>query len=142
MKDYHIYAHYMKQGTAPKTSPKKQSISSNKTKTQNVEQEWFPPLKVPPIVNKIAGVSLATAHKINSYVGELTENRVAQRRVQMNLTMAGISLLAINNPVAGAVALASYVGNAGINYSIKTTKENLTADYLRQLSGGTVKTGR
>jgi uncharacterized membrane protein HdeD (DUF308 family) len=56
--------------------------------------------------------------------------------------MAGIGLLSITNPVAGGIAFASYVGNAAVQYGIRNFKENLSAEYMRQLSGGTVKTGR
>lgn len=144
MKDYHIYAHYVKQGSAPKTSPKNQPIAtSNVSVNQQNEQKGIQrPSRFPITVNKALAVSLATAHKINSYVGELTENRISQRRTQVGLTFAGLGLLAVQNPVLGGIALAGYVGNAAINYQIRIFKENLSADYMRQLSGGTVRTGR
>ena len=90
----------------------------------------------------MATTALAVAHKITSYVGELTENRVAARRTQVGLTFAGLGVMALSNPATAAIAAALYVGNATASYGIRVYKENLSADYMRQLSGGTVKTGR
>jgi len=144
MQNYHIYAHYVtNQGTSP-TSIQHKSVSQPKTQAiqPQVAQNKAQRIKAIPTPTKIAATGLMVAHKVNSYVGELTENRIAARRVQVGLTMAGIGLLSISNPVAGGIAFASYVGNAAVQYGIRNFKENLSAEYMRQLSGGTVKTGR
>jgi hypothetical protein len=144
MQNYHIYAHYVKEkGTSP-TSVQHKGAVENRTQAvkSQVSEEKSQKMKAIPTPTKIAATGLMVAHKVNSYVGELTENRIAARRVQVGLTMAGIGLLSITNPVAGGIAFASYVGNAAVQYGIRNFKENLSAEYMRQLSGGTVKTGR
>jgi hypothetical protein len=82
------------------------------------------------------------ATKINGYVGELTENSVQQRRNQFVITNAGLVAGIIANPGLGLTVAGVYYGNAGIGYGIRIYKENLSAGYMRQLSNGTVKTGR
>jgi len=94
------------------------------------------------IPHKAMALSLGGAAKINQYVGELTENTVTQKRVAVGLTLAGFGLYALSNPVLALVGAGVYVGNAAIQYGIRNYKENLTTSYLRDLSGGTVKTGR
>ena len=91
---------------------------------------------------KYVGTGLAVANKINSYVGEYTENVITQRKINIGLTLAGIGLISTKNPIAGAIALAVYVGDKGISYGINVYKQNLNANYLKELSNGTVKTGR
>ena len=144
MKDYHIYAHFQRQQNVSPTSPRHQAAQPQTVAVQpevrqsHASNRGF--LSMTPL--KMATTGLAVAHKINSYVGELTENRVAARRNQVGLTFAGLGVMAMSNPATAAVATSLYVGNAVATYDIKVYKENQSADYMRQLSGGTVKTGR
>jgi len=144
MKDYHIYAHFQRQQNASPTSPQHQAAQpqtvpvAQNQRQQQANRGNF--LSITPM--KMAMTGLAVAHKITSYVGELTENRVAARRTQIGLTFAGFGVMAMSNPATAAIAASMYVGNAVATYGIKVYKENLSADYMRQLSGGTVKTGR
>lgn len=143
MQDYHIYAHYSRAQSAPPTSPKTttkepKTVVVEKVVKEKIETE----VEFPKQLKAAAAIALVTANKINSYVGELTENRLQQRRVGVVTTLAGLALAIASNPIAGGIATAAYFGNAAINYQIKAYKQNLSADYLKQLSGGTVKIGR
>ena len=143
MQDYHIYSHYVSEQSAPKTSPKyekKQSKTEVFSKSEKQEQKQKTMFSMTP--TKAFGTALVIANKINNYVGEYTENTIAARKVTVGLTFAGIGFAMATNPFFGAIALVGYVGNASINYGIKQYKQNLSADYLKDLSGGTVKTGR
>jgi hypothetical protein len=138
MQDYHIYTHYVEQQDVPKTSPKYRPINEPKTKViTDKEKEKGLSLNAPK--KAIAG-GLVIANKINSYVGELTENTVTASRRRVGLAYAGMAALAVSNPVLGLSAMASYTADKMITYNIKQYKENLNADFIRQLSGGTVKT--
>jgi hypothetical protein len=144
MKDYHIYAHFQRGQNVSPTSPRYQASQPQTVSVQPEERQAHTSrgnfLSITPL--RMATTALAVAHKITSYVGELTENRVAARRTQVGLTFAGLGVMALSNPATAAIAAALYVGNATATYGIRVYKENLSADYMRQLSGGTVKTGR
>jgi hypothetical protein len=88
----------------------------------------------------MAAIGLGTSMKINQYVGELTENTVTQKKRQVGLTFAGFAALSIQNPIAGIATAAAYAGNAAIQYNITAYKENLTADFMKSLSGGVYST--
>lgn len=127
---------------ARETSAKYKPQFAEKTETKTEEEKekaegrnWITP-------HKAMALGLGGAAKINQYVGELTENTVTQRRTSVGLTMVGFGLYALSNPVMATVGLGLYVGNAGIQYAIRNYKENLTTSYMRELSGGTVKSGR
>lgn len=143
MQDYHVYAHYVQEDATSKTSPKHKTEPQRRVspiKESMKEEISNTSMKLSPM--KIAATTLVVGAKINGYVGELTENRVAQRRTQIGFTIAGMGLLAINNPLTAAIGAAVYFGDKAIEYNIKQYKENLSAAYLKQLSGGTVSTGR
>lgn len=142
MQDYHIYAHYVKESSVPPTSPKYQRQEPQTVATPSAVKEEHSAKATIMSGTKIVATGLAVAHRINSYVGELTENRIAARRTQVGLTVAGFGLLAATNPIAAGIGAGMYFGDAAIKYGIKVYKENLSADYMRQLSGGTVKNGR
>ena len=143
MQDYHIYAHYVKDNGVSPTSPRYTKKESPTVATTAPTKEHHESRsKLIPTSAKLISTGLAIAHKVNSYVGELTENRIAARRTQVGLTVAGLVYLTATNPITGGIAAAMYFGNAGVQYGIKVYKENLSADYMRQLSGGTVRTGR
>jgi predicted MFS family arabinose efflux permease len=92
--------------------------------------------------HKAVALAMTGAFKINQYVGELTENTVTQKRVSVGLTYTAFGIYALTNPVLAGIGAAVYTGNMAIQYGIRNYKENLSASYLRDLSGGTVKTGR
>ena len=140
MKDYHIYTHYVEEQSSPKTSPKSKPLKEPKTKAiPEIKKNEGNQLSFNMPKKAIAG-SLVAASKINSYVGEYTENTVTASRRRVGLTYAGMAALAVSNPVLGLSAMASYTADKMITYNIKVYKENLNADFIRQLSGGTVKT--
>lgn len=142
MQDYKIIVEYQGSTVKPKTSPQYVAPKQEKVSAEKPIVKEDNSNKLQLNGRKALAVGLATGMKINQYVGELTENRVTQRRVQVGLTFAGMAGLTVANPILGFVAIGSYVANAGINYGIRNYKENLSASYLRQLSGGTVNTGR
>lgn len=137
MQDYHIYAHYVDtRGLAP-TSPKYVRIEpKTKVLTNRVSESQsnnnFP--------TKELGVVIGGAMKINQYVGEITENTISASRRQTGLSYAAMTLYSLKNPIVGIGSMALFTANKVINYQIRQYKENLSADFLRQLSGGTVKT--
>lgn len=140
MQDYRIIVEYQQQSTEPKTSPKYvQQPPKTEVKRESETKQIKNSFTLP---KKEMAVGLALANKINTYVGEYTENVITERKVKIGLTMAGIGLMATVNPVAGAIAFASYIGDRAISYGINVYKQNLQADYLKTLSNGTVKTGR
>jgi len=142
MQDYHIYVHAGTGGGRPPTSPQApqnqpQHCAAEPTEERNVRQNRHRFTGA-----RALGVAVIATSKINGYVGELTENRLAQRRISTGLTVAGLVAGIVVNPVYGTIAAGVYFADKAISYGIKIHKENLSADYLRQLSGGTVKTGR
>ena len=141
MQDYHIYAHYTEKQGVSKTSPKYETINK---KTQSVPKEHKEKSNSLNLGNVRKGIatSLAVASKINSYVGEYTENTLTASRRQVGITYAGMALFAFTNPALALGSMAMYTGNKVMNYAIKVDKENLSADFMRQLSGGTVSTRR
>lgn len=144
MQDYHNYVHYVRESGTPKTSPvhheeNQKTAVVTKQYRETIETKHSA-LSMSPM--KALYTTLAVAGKINSYVGELTENRVTARRTQIGLTYAGMGLAALTNPVTAGIAFAAYTGDKIISYQIKQYKENLSADYMRQLANGTVRTGR
>lgn len=142
MQDYHIYAHYVEEQKVPPTSPQFVSKPSRATAVSKVVKENTERKHSAFTVNQAQAVALTSAYKINTYVGELTENIITQRKVQIGLALAGIGRLAVANPIMGAIAATAYIGNLGIQYGIRIYKTNLSAEFMRTLSGGTVKTGR
>jgi hypothetical protein len=141
MQDYRIIVKYEKGVSKSPTSAQyakdnvKVSAERPEVKTEKEQKHTISPALT-------AAKVLVVATKINGYIGELTENSVMQRRVQFGITNAGLIATTAINPVLGLTATAMYYGNAGINYGIRIYKENLSAGYMRQLSNGTVKTGR
>lgn len=141
MQDYHIYTHYVEKQNVSKTSPKFVQIES-KTKAVPTAQKGKVAGSSLGGVRKGIAIGLSTAIKINAYVGEFTENTVSASRRQVALSYAGMAAFAFTNPALALGAAAAFTANKVINYSIKNNKENLSADFMRQLSGGTVSTGR
>lgn len=116
-----------------------QSTKTSVHKTVGEKERFYNHHRVTP--TKAAGVTIAAASKINSYVGELTNNTVLERRVGVGLTGAGLLATAVFwNPAVAAIAAGIYVGNAIATYEITKYKQGLSADYLRQSSGGLYKT--
>lgn len=142
MQDYRLIVQYQGTETKTKTSPQYAPAKQAKVSAEQPIKKEENANKLQLSGRKVVAVSLGTAMKINQYVGELTENTITQRRVQVGLTFAGLAFATLSNPIVGAIATATYVGNAAINYGIRNYKENLSASYLRQLSGGTVNKGR
>ncbi len=139
MQDYHIYAHYQEKQSVSNTSPKYEKRESKVKAVTQTQKEKADVFNV-GAVRKAAGVALAVASKINSYVGEYTENTVAASRRKVGLTYGAFALGATMNPALAAVGAVAYTAGKAIDYSIKINKENLSADFLRQLSGGVAKT--
>ena len=90
---------------------------------------------------KAAALTIATASKINSYVGEYTNNKVLARRRAVGLTGAGLVATALTwNPITAGIAAGVMIGDKIISYEIQKDVQAVGAEYLRKLSGGTVKT--
>ena len=140
MQDYNVNVNYNNmQNQHAKTSPKYANSITKKTQVVKVEDKGK---STPMTFRKVSTVALGGAAKINSYVGELTENTVTQRKRQLGITATGLGILAKTHPVMAIGAAAIYVANAGIQYQIKQYKQTLNAEFIRDLSGGTVNTRR
>jgi len=137
MQDYHIYAHYLKESSKPNTSPQKQNVTRKTTVSPIVKEERHTKRSLFS-VQKLEAVAIASAYKINGYVGAITENTVTQRKVQLGLTAVGLAKYATVNPALALGVATAFVADAGIKYGIRIYKENLSAEYMKQLSGGTV----
>lgn len=145
MQDYHIYSHYVEDRNISKTNPVSQRLESgNRSQGHLFMSKRAERSQANGItnINKMVYGGLATLGKINSYVGELTENRISASRNATGLTLTGIGYTMLKRPAMGAIALGLYVGDRIIGYEIKAYKENQTARFLNSLSGGTVGTGR
>jgi hypothetical protein len=137
MQDYNINVNYNNVGSTTKqTSPNYQKTQIKKETQVQTEESNSGGIGF----NRAAALGLGAAIKINQYVGELTENTVTQRKRQVGITFAGMGVLAISHPAIALAAFASYVGNAAIQYNIMAYKENLTADFMKSLSGGVYST--
>ena len=62
--------------------------------------------------------------------------------MRTGISYAGMALAATVNPVLGVSAMALYTADKMLTYNIKVNKENLSANFIRQLSGGSVSTRR
>jgi len=139
---YDIYVHAVETEGISKTNPQYRerrvavaAVSSEEKSSWNAKSRIS--------VGASMAKGLYAASKINNYVGELTENRVQQRRTSIGLTVAGfVGAGIVGNPLLAIAGAALYFGNKYIEYQIKQTVENRDADYVRQLTGGTAKTGR
>ena len=137
MKDYNVNVNYNKGSLHPKTSPKRTTISTDRTRVVKTENKGR---AITPNFRRAGILGLAVSTKIASYVGELTENTVTARKRQLGIMAGGLVIKALTNPVLALGVAGVFLGNAGIQYQIKQYKANLTADFMRQLSGGTVNT--
>ncbi|MCK9575887.1 MAG: hypothetical protein M0R51_08080 [Clostridia bacterium] len=140
MQDYRIIVQHGGTTEKLKTNPQYIAPKQEKVVAEKPAIKEYNAGKLQLNVRKAVAVGTATGMKINQWVGELTENKVTQQRIQAGFTIAGIGYYMISNPIQGGIAMAAYVGNAAINYEVKNYKENLSANYLKQLSGGTVNT--
>ncbi|HKL47110.1 MAG TPA: hypothetical protein VJ878_00445, partial [Candidatus Izemoplasmatales bacterium] len=136
MQDYNINVKYdftqgAKETNATSTYRRKNKKTSYKTK-DDMKNDGMNL----GTIRKLTGVGLGAAAKINQYVGELTENGIQQRNTQKALTLAGLGLFAMSNPVLASIGAVGFVGNSAINYQIKQYKSNLSADFMKSLSGG------
>ena len=141
MQDYHIYAHYIDKESVSNTSPNSKTVVSKTKAAPDVQEEKSGTLNI-GAARKAATVSLAAFNKINSYVGEYTENTIMASRIKTGISYAGMALAATVNPVLGVSAMALYTADKMITYNINVNKENLSANFIRQLSGGSVSTRR
>ena len=139
MQDYNVNVNYTQEQYVSKTSPKYQPFESKTKAATETQKEKTESLNGGNI-RKVAGVGLAVAHKINSYVGEYTENTVSASRRSVGLTYGAFALGATRHPLISTIGAAIYTGDKLISYGIKVNKENLSADFLRGLSGGTYLT--
>lgn len=137
MQDYHIYAHYVEENGVSPTSPR-YSFAENKTKVVSAKEVELQTGNTLP--RKELAFMIGGAMKVNQYVGELSENKVSASRRQTALSYAAMALFGVTNPLAAAVGIAVFTANKVINYQIRNYKENLSADFLRSLSGGVVTT--
>lgn len=141
MQDYHIYAHYVDKQRVSKTSPNFKTVVSKTKAAPEVQEEKSEMFNI-GAARKAATVSLAALNKINSYVGEYTENTITASRIRTGMSYAGMILASTVNPVLGVSAMALYTADRMISYNVKVNKENLSANFIRQLSGGSVSTRR
>lgn len=139
MQDYTVNVNYNQEQYVSKTSPKYQPFESKTKGVPDTQKEKTDSLNGGTI-RKITGIGLAVAHKINSYVGEYTENTVSASRRNVGLTYGAFALGATKNPLVATIGATIYTGDKIINYGIKVNKENLSADFLKGLSGGIYKT--
>lgn len=137
MQDYHIYTHYAEKQNVSKTSPKHVRVESRTKAVPENQKEKSVKLNAE---TKNIAMALGTTMKINQYVGEFTENTISAGRYQVAASYAGMMVLGLSNPALALGAAATFTANKIISYNIKVNKENLSANFMRQLSGGTVKT--
>jgi len=76
MKDYNVNVNYNKGSLHPKTSPKRTTISTDRTRVVKTENKGR---AITPNFRRAGTLGLAVSTKIASYVGELTENTVTAR---------------------------------------------------------------
>ena len=127
------------QGRSPCNPQYSQGTKTAVYKTTAEKERTFNHHRITP--TKAAALTLTAASKINSYVGEWTNNSVMARRIGVGLTGAGFIATAVFwNPVTASIAAGIYVGDRVINYEIQKNKQAVSARYLEKLSGGTVKT--
>ncbi len=140
MQDYNINVNYNGVQNQRKTSIADVKLNRAKSQVSKTTIHKEPSSRNNLTLQKATAVVFAGATKINQYIGELTENTVTQRKRQVGLTLAGFGVLAATNPIAAGIGAAMYIGNAAIQYNITAYKENLSADFLKQLSGGVYNT--
>ena len=140
MQDYNINVNYNYSQDVRKTNYKMSKLEEPRTKVQDSGGKRQMSLFSKP--QKAIGVGIGLASKINGYVGVLTENTIQQRNISTALTYAGMGVLALSNPAAGAMAMAVYTADKIISYQITQYKANLSADFMRTLSGGVYTIGK
>jgi hypothetical protein len=82
-----------------------------------------------------------TTSMLASRVGDYTGNRTMQRRINRVSRLASVGLTAYINPIAGGIALASYMAEDGIDLHIRNMRRGIQADYSRRVSGNTETSG-
>ena len=137
MNDYNINVNYSVGQTYPETSPKHDIRVTERFTVPNTGIRGLKGRRSIGNFPVKTGTVVAISTKVNRYVGELTENRIAQRKMQIGIISTSIGLLAMKNPYSAAAVGAYYVADKAISYQIKVTKENISADFMRTLSGGT-----
>lgn len=135
MQDYNINVNY-NGDNVKKTNPSSRLHRESKTTISKETLKESDNLTFKMSTRQAMSIGLGTSMKINQYVGELTENRVTQRKNQIGLTATALGLLALSNPIAAGLGGTALVGNSLIEYEIKSYKSNLTAGFLKDLSGG------
>lgn len=140
MQDYNINVRYSQQQDVSQTSPKFKKARQNKT---TMPTPGHKNTNIFRMSKRIAvGSVAAVASRVNSYVGELTENKATTSRRKTWLTVGVMGLAATSNPVVASFAALMYVGDKVAQYEIKAQKQDLSASFLKHLSGGTVSGGR
>lgn len=141
MQDYNINVRYSQQQNVSPTSPKYQRVG-RKTST-TMPTAGHKNTNVFRMSKRIAvGSGIAVAQRISSYVGELTENKATASRRRTMFTLGAMGLAATSNPIVAGFAATMYLGDKVANYEIKAQKQDVSAEFLRSLSGGTVSGGR
>lgn len=138
MQDYNINVNYNMSNSMKETNVKKNkaNISRKKTVPKTREKTNIRGLQ------RTIGAGIGVASRINNYVGALTENNIQQRNTQTALTYAGLGVVALSNPVTAVLGATVYTGDKIVQYQIKRYKSDLSADFLRKLSGGVYTTKR
>jgi len=131
MQDYNINVNYNVSSDVKETNIK--SAKTNQKKKTSVKTIRRNNIRA---IQKFAGIGIGVASKINNYVGALTENTIQQRNVQTALTFTGLGIASLTNPITASVGAALYSADNLIQYQIKQYKSNLSADFMRSLSGG------
>jgi hypothetical protein len=81
------------------------------------------------------GLAFNSLQKANELVGSYTEDRLRQRRMDVNMTFAKYGIGVMVNPAIGGIYAASDMGYRAAQYGIKIQKGSREADYYRRLSG-------
>jgi hypothetical protein len=138
---YEVAVRYYAQRSRETSAQYKPKLAE-KTQAQTEEAKEKSEGKNFTIPHKAVALTLGGAAKINQWVGELTESSITTKRVSVGLTYAAFGIYALTNPIYAIAGAGLYTANAVVQFEIRKYKENLTANYLKELSGGTVKQGR
>lgn len=89
----------------------------------------------------VVSTGIAVATVANSAVGAYTKNKMRQNNISTGLTLAGLVATTAFNPLAGGIAIASYVGNAIVSAVINDVNSTQESNFRQSLRGRPTTSG-
>lgn len=90
---------------------------------------------------KVSGLILSSASLANSAVGNYTGNKVRQSNINTGITIAGLAVSAVSNPVLAGVVAATYSIKRSIDINIDRINSEQESAYRSSYRGKATTSG-